>query len=113
MFHGLKSNEIFCAYVNLSQKRPSSKAASAMLFNMREPFSNRSLMFGSRLAPAQDTFKESLIKTKGTFFIDFAIILLPMNISKAFFLSFFSEKENINKKLHVHGNRSVVVVSHA
>ena len=62
---------------------------------------------------AQDTFKESLIKTKGTFFIDFAIILLPMNISKAFFLSFFSKKENINKKLHVHGNRSVVVVSHA
>ena len=77
MFHGLKSNEIFCAYVNLPQKRPSSKAAIQYARTISKPVFDVQVPVGSS---TQDTFKESLIKTKGTFFIDFAIILLPMNI---------------------------------
>ena len=114
MFHGLKSNEIFCAYVNLSQKRPSSKAASAMLFNMREPFPNRSLMFGSRLALEHRTHSKSpSSRPRGPFLLILQSYFCLWTFQKLFSSHFFSEKENINKKLHVHGNRSVVVVSHA
>ena len=52
-------------------------------------------------------------RPRGPFLLILQSYFYLWTFQKLFSSHFFSEKENINKKLHVHGNRSVVVVSHA